>query len=49
MRLSEVDDMKLTEYYSWLKYFSLLNGTDEEDKKEQSNGELVSFLRSKKG
>ena len=40
--------MLLTEYYDWLKYFSLINGTTKDEKPNEDNVDLVSFLRSKK-
>ena len=48
--LSEVDNMGLDEYYAWLDYFSIVNGTKAEKPKsnEQNNADLVAFLRSKK-
>ena len=46
--ISDIDNMLLSEYYEWLEYFSILNGTEKEKPKE-SNIDLVSFLRSKKG
>ena len=48
--LSEVDKMSLDEYYAWLDYFSILNGTKAEEPKsnEDNNADLISFLRSKK-
>ena len=48
--ISEVDAMSLDEYYNWLDYFSIINGTKEAEPKsdEENNADLVSFLRSKK-
>ena len=42
--------MSLDEYYAWLDYFSILNGTKAEEPKsnEDNNADLISFLRSKK-
>jgi len=49
-KLSEIDEMGLDEYYAWLDYFSILNGTKPEEPKseEENNSDLISFLRSKK-
>ena len=40
--------MLLSEYYNWLEYFSIVNNTKKDEPKEDS-GDLVNFLRSKKG
>jgi len=49
-KLSEIDEMGLSEYYAWLDYFSIINGTKEEEAKseEENNNDLISFLRGKK-
>lgn len=43
--------MDLSEYYAWLDYFSILNGTKDEEPKsdEENNVDLIAFLRGKKG
>ncbi len=48
MSLSEVNKMALDDYFSWLEYFSILNG-GKGDETEEKNNDLVAFLRSKKG
>ena len=51
MFVREVDTMSVEEYYGWLEYFKIKNSDENIEAKsdEENEGEVMAFMRSKKG